>query len=187
MKDSGERQSFSSGMVRDTAEGKVNFLNVRFGPMMRRWAEHLTKGRLKYPDVEPGVPNWTLASGAAEYLRAKESAERHFDAWLRGERDEDHAAGVYFNINLAEYVLEKDPSIDPGLGATVSPAVDDGRPAQVALEGFVHTGEYREPKSGEWFQARGFKSAAKHNGTPGGGLHPGAPRERWILIEERRD
>lgn len=116
IKDSGERQEFAGGMVRDTTEGKINFLSVRFGPMYRRWADHLTKGRKKYADPRPGVPNWTLAEGLEEYIRAKESAARHFEAWLAGERDEDHAAGVFFNINLAEYVLERLDEIDPGLG-----------------------------------------------------------------------
>lgn len=116
LKDSGARQEFSSGMVRDTTEGKTNFLNVLFGPMLNRWAEHLTKGRKKYPDVAPGTPNWTLAQGTEEYLRAKESALRHFLQWVRGDRDEDHAAAVFFNINLAEYVLEQ-TEIDPATGA----------------------------------------------------------------------
>lgn len=116
--------------MRDTTEGKTNFLNVLFGPMLRRWAEHLTKGREKYPDPEPGVPNWTLAQGKEEYLRAKESAFRHFLQWLQGERDEDHAAAVIFNINLAEYVLENVDAgeIPPGLGATT----DDGTRPQPA-------------------------------------------------------
>lgn len=126
IKDSGARQEFSGGMVRDTTEGKVNFLNVRIGPMLRRWADHLTKGRQKYPDPEPGVPNWTLAAGVEEFLRAKESAARHFEQWLAGERDEDHAAAVFFNINLAEYVLDKaynhGAEIDPGVGS-VSPSL----------------------------------------------------------------
>lgn len=117
IKDSGARQEFAGGMVRDTTEGKPNFLSVRFGPMLKRWAEHLTKGRNKYPDPYPGVPNWTLAEGEDELLRAKESAARHFEQWLAGERDEDHASAVFFNINVAEYVLEKDPSLPPGLGA----------------------------------------------------------------------
>lgn len=94
-------------MVRDTTAGKVDFLNVRFGPMFKRWAAHLTKGRAKYEDPEPGVPNWTLAAGKEEWLRARESASRHFEQWLDGEIDEDHAAAVFFNINLAEYVKEK--------------------------------------------------------------------------------
>jgi hypothetical protein len=107
IKDSGARQSFDSGMVRDTTEGKINFLNVRFGPMLKRWAAHLTKGRDKYPDPMPGIPNWTLANGIEEYIRAKESAARHFEQWINDERDEDHAAAIYFNINVAEYVRDK--------------------------------------------------------------------------------
>lgn len=93
--------------MRDTAEGKIDFLNVRFGPMFKRWAAHLTKGRAKYPDPVPGTPNWTLAEGVEEYLRARQSAARHFEQLLANERDEDHAAAVFFNINLMEYVREK--------------------------------------------------------------------------------
>jgi hypothetical protein len=119
IKDSGERKEFSGGMVRDTSEGKVNFLSVRFGPMLARWAGHLTKGREKYPDPAPGVPNWTLAEGQEEYLRAKESAARHFEQWLDGSRDEDHASAVFFNINLAEYILDRERGLQPGLGATI--------------------------------------------------------------------
>src|SRR5881397_3908190 len=95
IKDSGARQEFEGGMVRDTAEGKINYVSLLFGPMLRRWAEHLTRGREKYPDPEPGIPNWTLATGQEEYHRFRESAFRHFIAWLDGERDEDHAAGVF--------------------------------------------------------------------------------------------
>lgn len=107
IKDSGARQEFAGGMVRDTQEGKADYVSMRLGPMFKRWAAHLTAGRAKYPDVEVGVPNWTLAAGLEEYERARASAARHFEAWLAGERDEDHAAGVFFNINLAEYVLDR--------------------------------------------------------------------------------
>lgn len=107
IKDSGKREEFASGMVRDTAAGKINFLKVLDGPMLQRWAGHLTKGAVKYPDVKPGVANWTLASGEAEYQRARESAARHFFQYLRGDTDEDHAAATFFNINLAEYVKAK--------------------------------------------------------------------------------
>lgn len=107
IKDSGKRESFSSGMVRDTSADKINYLKVLDGPMLRRWAAHLTKGAAKYPDVAPGVANWTLASGEPELRRAVESAFRHFIQYLNGDRDEDHAAAIYFNLNLAEYVREK--------------------------------------------------------------------------------
>ena len=102
VKDSGKREVFDSGMTRDTTEGKVDFGLALDGPMFARWAVHLTKGAKKY-----AKRNWMKASGDAEYERFKESALRHFLQWYRGDRDEDHAAAVYFNINGAEYTKEK--------------------------------------------------------------------------------
>jgi hypothetical protein len=112
VKDSGKRMEFTSGMVRDTTEGKTEFHRAADGPMLRRWAEHLTKGATKYPDVAPGTPNWTLAAGEAERARFKQSAFRHFMQWYNDERDEDHGAAVFFNINGAEYVRGKLESQD---------------------------------------------------------------------------
>jgi hypothetical protein len=104
VKDSGARQEFESGMVRDTTEGKTDYTRILDGPMFDRWADHLSKGAVKYPDVAPGVANWTLANGDEDLARFKKSAMRHFRQWLRGDVDEDHAAAVYFNVNGAEYV-----------------------------------------------------------------------------------
>jgi hypothetical protein len=67
LKDSGERHQFASGMVRDTATNKTDYMTVIDGPMFDRWAEHLSKAKAKYPDVKPGVANWTLAAGEEEY------------------------------------------------------------------------------------------------------------------------
>ena len=107
IKDSGERQSFESGMVRDIADDKADVELIFNGPMADRWAEHLTKGAKKYHDVSIGVPNWTLARGLAELVRFRKSAARHFRQWLRGDQDEDHAAAVLFNINGVEYVKDR--------------------------------------------------------------------------------
>jgi hypothetical protein len=107
IKDSGQRAAFDSGMVRDVADDKPDTELIFNGPMADRWAEHLTKGAKKYPDVELGVPNWTLARGLEELVRFRKSAVRHFRQWLRGDRDEDHAAAVFFNINGAEYVRDR--------------------------------------------------------------------------------
>lgn len=107
VKDSGGRQEFASGMVRDTETGKIDYSRVLDGPMVERWATHLTKGATKYPDIAPGVPNWTLAEGHEELQRFKKSALRHFMQWYRGDHDEDHAAAVFFNINGKEYVVDK--------------------------------------------------------------------------------
>lgn len=101
IKDSGKRHEFEGGMVRDTEEGKIDWTNVFIGDGMRRYAQHMTTGRKKYPDPEPGVPNWTLAEGQEEFQRFRRSAARHMQAWLAGETDEDHAAAVIFNVNAA--------------------------------------------------------------------------------------
>lgn len=99
VKDSGERMKFDSGMVRDLTTGKIKWHLIRSGPMHERWAVHLTKGAEKYGD-----DNWLKANGPEELKRFKESADRHFNQWIAGETDEDHAAAVFFNINGAEYV-----------------------------------------------------------------------------------
>lgn len=110
IKDSGARTEYASGMMRDAAEDKTEYWSMRLGPMYKRWAQLLTKGRKKYPDTALGVPNWTLAAGEAELLHAKSSLTRHFEAYLAGETDEDHAAAIFFNVNLMEYIKEK---LDP--------------------------------------------------------------------------
>lgn len=103
VKDSGQRTIFESGMKRDTDEGKINYALVADGPMLHRWAVHLTKGAQKYEKR-----NWMKANGEAELERAKESAFRHFIEWFLDEpTGEDKAAGVFFNINQVEYIKEK--------------------------------------------------------------------------------
>ncbi len=113
VKDSGERHQFESGMVRDTQSGKLEWDRIFDGPMAERWATLLTKAITKYADVEPGKPNWTLASGDAERIRFRKSAVRHFMQWLRGDTDEDHGAAVFFNINGFEYVKTKQAAPGP--------------------------------------------------------------------------
>lgn len=107
VKDSGKRMEFYSGSVRDTAEGKIKWSRITFGPMMRRWAQHLTTAEAKYPDIAPGVPNFSLIETEEELVRYKESAFRHFMSWFHGEVDEDHAASLMFNVNGVEMIKEK--------------------------------------------------------------------------------
>ena len=70
--------------------------------MLTRWAAHMTKGAVKY-----GRENWRLANSQQELDRFKASAFRHLVQWLAGERDEDHASAVLFNVSAAEFVLER--------------------------------------------------------------------------------
>jgi hypothetical protein len=102
VKDSGERATFSGGMVRDVETDKCDYTLVLDGPMFDRWAEHLTKGAKKY-----AARNWMLAEGTTEYERFRRSGLRHFIQWYRGAVDEDHAAAVMFNVNGAEFVRSK--------------------------------------------------------------------------------
>lgn len=108
IKDSGQREQFASGMQRDTTKGKSDPSLVLDGPMFRRWVAHLDAGAVKYQKR-----NWMKAQGPEEYARFKESALRHFLQWWYDERDEDHGAAVFFNINGAEYVRERNHGQPP--------------------------------------------------------------------------
>lgn len=102
-KDSGKRSEYESGMVRDTNEGKAtfNFLLPKGIPykeqILTRFAELMARGAQKYT-----ARNWEKANGEAELERFKESALRHAMQWATGERDEDHAVAVFFNIMAYE-------------------------------------------------------------------------------------
>jgi hypothetical protein len=101
-KDSGERESFPTGMVRDTSTMKARY-DLIYLPMLKRWAELMARGAKKYGDR-----NWELAATKREEERFKESAFRHFMQWFANDDiDEDHAAAVFFNISGAEMVKGK--------------------------------------------------------------------------------
>jgi hypothetical protein len=103
--DSGKRQEFSTGMKRDTNEFKARFdlivpFDLPYGSqMLTRWADLMARGAVKYD-----ARNWEKAETQEELDRFIDSAFRHFMQWLCGERGEDHAAAVFFNIQGAEYV-----------------------------------------------------------------------------------
>lgn len=99
IKDSGARRTFQSGMVRDSDSEKICWSLITDGPLLYRWASHLTAGAKKY-----AARNWLKAEDRAELARFRESAFRHFMQWWHEETDEDHAAAVLFNMNGAEYV-----------------------------------------------------------------------------------
>lgn len=92
---------FSSGMIRDSDEGKIDFTLVD-QDMFFRWAKHMTKGKDLY-----GEDNWRKACTHREYKRFIASAERHFYCWKMGWEDEDHAAALLFNISAAEMVKKR--------------------------------------------------------------------------------
>lgn len=88
VKDSGERQEFSTGSKRDTNKGKGRF-DLIPPYALKRLAQHFENGAEKYGDR-----NWEKGQPLARYL---DSAIRHAYAFLGGSRDEDHLAAVAWN------------------------------------------------------------------------------------------
>jgi hypothetical protein len=107
-KDSGEREEYTTGMVRDTQAGKARFsLLVPKGvpyeaQFLTRVAELMTRGIEKY-----GNRNWEKAHTQEELDRFEDSADRHLKQWQCRNVDEDHAAAVVFNLLAAETVRWK--------------------------------------------------------------------------------
>lgn len=107
-KDSGKRQEFETGMVRDTQDGKARFdllfpVELPYSEqLLTRFADLMARGAVKYAER-----NWEQARTPEELARYKASALRHLIQWLTGEVDEDHAAAVMFNLMGAEYVKSR--------------------------------------------------------------------------------
>lgn len=89
IKDSGKREDFPTGAVRDTEEGKPRYDLISV-PALTRLAHHLRKGAEKY-----SARNWERGM---DYSRLYSSALRHLMQWASGDRDEDHLAAVLFNV-----------------------------------------------------------------------------------------
>jgi len=88
MHDSGDRQSFSTGAVRDTADDKPR--PDLYSPFAEeRVGEWLRLGAVKYSEHnwEQGIPN----------SRCFASLRRHVMRYQQGDRSEDHLAAVIFN------------------------------------------------------------------------------------------
>jgi len=89
VKDSGTRQSFDSGSVRDSAEGKGRF-DLLSPIFLARLAQHTENGARKY-----SARNWEKGQPVSRYM---DSALRHLFKYLEGHRDEDHLAAAAWNI-----------------------------------------------------------------------------------------
>lgn len=97
VKDSGERQSFDTGSVRDTQEGKGRY-DLLSPITLRRLAVHFENGARKYNDR-----NWEKGQPLTRFL---DSAVRHLYTWLEGDRSEDHLAAALWNIGGMIHVEE---------------------------------------------------------------------------------
>lgn len=89
IKDSGKREQYESGAVRDTNEGKIRWDLLPI-EALKRVAIHYTDGAKKYDDN-----NWKLGIPTGRFI---ESACRHWAQYLLGETEEDHLSAMVFNI-----------------------------------------------------------------------------------------
>lgn len=88
-KDSGKREEFDTGSVRDTREGKGRFDLLPPGPIIRL-AGVYERGAAKYGDH-----NWQKGQPSSRYV---DSALRHLFMYINGARDEDHLAQAAWNL-----------------------------------------------------------------------------------------
>ena len=89
IEDSGEREEFDSGSVRDTRTGKGRF-DLMSPIANRRMAQHYENGAKKYSGR-----NWEKGQKLSRYY---DSALRHMNTYLEGGRTEDHLAAAAWNI-----------------------------------------------------------------------------------------
>lgn len=102
VKDSGERQEFSTGSVRDTRNGKGRF-DLLDPISLARIAKHYENGSLKYGDW-----NWSKGQPVMRFI---DSAMRHLNKLMelkiKGKpMDEDHLAAACWNIMAVMHVEE---------------------------------------------------------------------------------
>jgi hypothetical protein len=100
IKDSGERDTYNSGAVRDNHEGKGRFDLISIQGLLRlaRWYE---LGSKKYSDR-----NWEKGMLISRYVDA---AFRHLVKYVAGCDDEDHLAAVAWNVFAIMHHEEKCP------------------------------------------------------------------------------
>jgi len=102
LEDSGERQQFETGAIRDPAAGKGRYDLI--SPIaLRRLALHYEAGAAKYSDR-----NWEKGIPAS---RCFSSAVRHLFRWIAGGKTEDHLSAAVWNIFCIMHYQETRPEV----------------------------------------------------------------------------
>ncbi|APH12652.1 hypothetical protein ASJ33_05545 [Dehalococcoides mccartyi] len=89
VQDSGERQSFQTGAVRDAQDHKGRY-DLLPPYAIERLAKHFENGAVKY-----AARNWEKGIPLMRYI---DSGMRHMYKLMDGQTDEDHAAAAMWNI-----------------------------------------------------------------------------------------
>jgi hypothetical protein len=102
-KDSGNRESYEDGAVRDVRSGKGRY-DLLSPIFIARLAGVLERGAAKYADRnwEKGIP----------MSRCADSALRHMFQYLGGARDEDHLAQAAWNLMAMIHFEETRPDLN---------------------------------------------------------------------------
>src|SRR5574340_879833 len=97
LKDGGDREKYATGMVREPNGGRGRFELV--SPIaLRLLAIHYENGCIKYPDR-----NWEKGGKLSRHLN---SAMRHLQAFLEGDRSEDHLSACAWHCFAINHNLE---------------------------------------------------------------------------------
>lgn len=121
--DSGKREEFVTGSVRDTRQGKGRF-DLIAPYALKRLAQHYENGARKYGDR-----NWEKGQYLSRYL---DSAIRHLYAYLGGSREEDHLAAAAWNCFA--YIETEHRVRDGRLPATLNDMPEGGVDGHTASE-----------------------------------------------------
>ena len=110
LKTSGQIREFSSGSIRDSAEGKAAMELLPFD-LLLRVAVWYKLGADKY-----GEDNWRLGQPQRKVIG---SLLRHLTKYMMGQDDEDHLSAIVWNALCLMHVDEKfrdDTSLFNGFG-----------------------------------------------------------------------
>jgi hypothetical protein len=103
VKDSGQREEFPSGMVRDTREEKGRYdLITPFA--LKRLALVYERGAKKY-----AARNWEKGGPFSRFI---DSAIRHIESYKLGMVDEDHLAQAAWNLFAVMHLERTHPELD---------------------------------------------------------------------------
>lgn len=102
IKDSGNRREFTTGAVRDMAEGKGRMDLLPWSAIMEI-SKHCENGAKKYGEhnVDKGIPTNSLCDSAARHLA------KYLDGWT----DEDHLLAAAWNLLWAIEMTTKHPEM----------------------------------------------------------------------------
>lgn len=155
-KDSGARQEFGTGSVRDLPTGKGRYDLIPTEPL-RRLAGLYERGAAKYGDR-----NWEKGQPLMRYI---DSMMRHVNCLVAGEPEEDHAAAIAWNafgymqtlaaIEAGRLPGELDNRPAPEPQYTATPPVSEAADAQLELPITEPDGPLAQaftPDEEQWFR-----------------------------------